>query len=765
MTTTTMFLVVALAASAMASPVAFPQRARKASCTTFGTKQQCEEKSDPTDNCEWAGTVPGDFDEANYKCQAPSCMTLNFAPGDVKGECSKTSGCTWNDEVYYCVTTGATPPCELYYADPDAGEKCPSQCTYDAKAYKCITTGQTAPCDSIYDETGCASEGCDWHEDIYKCWEKGKALPCVEYHYMSRDECPATCKFATTSKPDADEETGVCLESTEEVACDEYECGDMDGACCPADHCTYHAEPLYLCWGKDRKIPCEKLPGETCAPDETCKWFKAEDGAGADDAEDGVCGPCPAGEDCKSTWDGPTDGGGGTDTGKDCTSYAGSAVYDCPEPRCYLDFDDAGAPNGGCSAENGEGETCRVAKCTDLDYDEEACNAHKNTAGSSDCKYDDSGVCYDAAAGMQCDHIYDEEVCTAQAQCKFDSDEYICYSTVSGRTCDSFMQSSSCPSDTCKWVQDMDECVDKNKKLSCTAYADEGNCPAADGCEWKQGICWEQNKDIPCGAFCSSYNCEASGSCHFDQDDYQCKLCEGGNCPAQQECSTYKDEMTCPESHCEFAFNEDTQEGSDESGTCVKKVCADIYDKGECVAKEGCSYKESTDGEGEMGQCFPSGYTVPCSMYYEETACTGSCSWDASNYRCNEANSKTPCELFMVEDCPADRCTKSEYECMVDSSKMPSSPPVLNGKGDGTGNEDATKCDPTAYDKVKGALESADSECFVHGRRARRDDKQLECLTYFLQQSGSTVDEACPCLWFWAKSVSPGMDHWMQIAC
>lgn len=763
MTTATMFLVVALAASAMASPVAFPKRVRKDSCDTFATKQQCEEKSDPNDGCEWAGTVPGDFDEANYKCQSPSCMTLNFAPGDVKGECTAQSGCDWNDEVYYCVATGSTPPCELYYADPDSGEKCPDKCTYDAKAYKCITTGQTAPCDSIYDEDSCASEGCDWHEDIYKCWDKGKTLPCVEYHYMSRDECPSTCKFATTSKPESEEETGVCLEQAEEVACDEYECGDEDGACCPADHCTYHEAPLYLCWGKDREVPCEKLPGETCAPDPKCKWFAAENDSG-DDVEDGVCGPCPAGEDCKTTWVGPTNGGGGADTGKDCPTYSGESVYDCPEPRCYLDFDDAAGMGGnGCSAENGGGESCRIAKCTDLDYNEEACTAHKNSAGAADCTYDDSGVCYVAANGMECDHVYDEDVCKAQAQCSFDSDEYVCYST-SGRKCTSYMSGDGCSAATdCKWVADAYECVDKDTRLSCSAYTSEGDCPAADGCEFKQGICWEAGKDIPCSAFCASFSCEASGKCHFDQDDYQCKECEGGNCPAQQPCSSYKDEMKCPESHCEFIYNEESMDGSDESGTCSDKVCADIYDATECSAKGPCTYYKGKEA-GE-GQCFPTGYDVPCSMFYEDTACTGSCSWDADNYRCNEAGTGTPCELFMVEDCPVDRCTKSEYECMVDESKMPSTVPALNGKGDGTGNEDAAQCDATAYNKVKGALESADSECFVHGRRGRRDDKQLECLEYFLQQSGSTINDACPCLWFWASKVEPGMDHWMQIAC
>ena len=121
-----------------------------------------------------------------------------------------------------------------------------------------------------------------------------------------------------------------------------------------------------------------------------------------------------------------------------------------------------------------------------------------------------------------------------------------------------------------------------------------------------------------------------------------------------------------------------------------------------------------------------------------------------------------------ISDCPTDRCQVNGDTCTLLQTLLPATPPPLTGKGDGTGNEDATQCTATMYDDIKGKLEAAETECVVAGRRGRRsNDEQLECLAYFLEQAPSkaTVAEACPCLWFFAKEVSPQEDHWMQIAC
>jgi hypothetical protein len=120
-------------------------------------------------------------------------------------------------------------------------------------------------------------------------------------------------------------------------------------------------------------------------------------------------------------------------------------------------------------------------------------------------------------------------------------------------------------------------------------------------------------------------------------------------------------------------------------------------------------------------------------------------------------------------------------------SLEPFTPPPLTGNGDGTGNEDATKCTSELYSKVSPKLEKAESECIVYRRRRNADvdtqiiaplqapsrerkttiDQQLECMAYFLGQTPNpmTVGDACPCLWAWATEIEPFEDHWMKIAC
>ena len=120
-------------------------------------------------------------------------------------------------------------------------------------------------------------------------------------------------------------------------------------------------------------------------------------------------------------------------------------------------------------------------------------------------------------------------------------------------------------------------------------------------------------------------------------------------------------------------------------------------------------------------------------------------------------------------------------------------PPPTNGAGDGTGNEDLSKCSAADYDAVSAKLEVAGEECIivgmrrseragVRGRQARAVDggdgtqtaaesdasvEQLECLAYFLSRTPNptTVAQACPCLWFHATEVQPWNDSWMKVKC
>ena len=322
-------------------------------------------------------------------------------------------------------------------------------------------------------------------------------------------------------------------------------------------------------------------------------------------------------------------------------------------------------------------------------------------------------------------------------------------------------------------------CVDKDYQPQCNEYGREGDCPASDGCTWTNGVCWEEGKDIPCAAFCTAFECTASGKCQFDKNMYTCNDCEGGSCPKLGECSSYTTDLTCPEAKCEFAYDDVDGYSATPSGTCQDKVCVGIYNKDECNGQAaGCEWHAGAEPGIDNGSCFKKGFNVPCNKIWDEDDCAAnSCTWDADEYSCSEKGVTGGCHMIDEDDCKSGTVNAdcewndNRYQCMVKSSVEPATPPPLNGKGDGTGNEDESKCTPQKFDEVKSKLEQAEDECIVVGRRNRNardaDEQQLECLAYFLAQSPNptTTKDACPCLWFFAKEVSPWNDHWMQIPC
>lgn len=299
-----------------------------------------------------------------------------------------------------------------------------------------------------------------------------------------------------------------------------------------------------------------------------------------------------------------------------------------------------------------------------------------------------------------------------------------------------------------------------------------GDCPASSGCAWTNGICWAEGKAIPCNAFCNAFECDNSGACQFDTTEWMCKACDGGSCPKLAACATYTDPEKCPESKCTFAYDEAENYSSDVKGECKDKVCIGVYDATECAGlTDGC------DWNAELEQCFKKGYSSPCNKIWEDAKCTSNgCSWDDENGYCSEkSSSATSCHRIYDEgDCNAKadcEYNADNYECEIKKSLEPTTPPPLTGKGDGTGNEDQSKCTASAYNAVKGKLEQAEEECIVVGRHNRHvrstDEQQLECLAYFLAQkpNPTTVQDACPCLWFFGDEVSPWEDHWMQVKC
>jgi hypothetical protein len=181
------------------------------------------------------------------------------------------------------------------------------------------------------------------------------------------------------------------------------------------------------------------------------------------------------------------------------------------------------------------------------------------------------------------------------------------------------------------------------------------------------------------------------------------------------------------------------------------------------------------------GECSLKGYDAPCNKIYDPKECTDAgCVFDEDadvENGCTEKGNLPGCHTASLSDCGKAggefvECeVDSNSECVVKSSLEPNTPPPLPGKGDGTGNEDESKCKPADYDKVKAKLEEAETECVIVGRRNRRGTgattQQLECLAYFLEQAPNptTVANACPCLWLYAKEVSPWETHWMEIKC
>jgi hypothetical protein len=221
-----------------------------------------------------------------------------------------------------------------------------------------------------------------------------------------------------------------------------------------------------------------------------------------------------------------------------------------------------------------------------------------------------------------------------------------------------------------------------------------------------------------------------------------------------------------------FEYNEDgdaDDAGDADAGTCVDHQCVTMYEAAECRASSlGCSW------DPDSYSCWPKAFAKPCTSFYDEKPCTGGgCSWNADTYECSEQGSPALCHnQYSDTECAAlSQCEWKDYECWDKDSEFPSTPPPLDGPGDGTGSEDMTKCTSSLYSSVKAKLEIADTECVIHGRnRARRGtpkDQQLECLAYFLNQTPNptTIKEACPCLWAWATEIKPFEDHWMKIKC
>lgn len=227
------------------------------------------------------------------------------------------------------------------------------------------------------------------------------------------------------------------------------------------------------------------VKGKTCSEAGRCTWYQGDYGG-----NEGTCGACESGkDDCVQTWTPPSYGGydndasygngGGGDSGAVCNTYKDDSIYDCPEPRCYLDYSEDSHGNAeGCGGQ-GSTETCRDPVCADLSWEEDVC------AKLKECKYDtESGVCSDPTLPFPCKEVYDKAACTAQAAaCSWkdlsspgqddDTGYGFCYNKGATISCDRYDEAQTCPS-TCTWMKHTYKCVDKGYEPSCTEFGSEG---------------------------------------------------------------------------------------------------------------------------------------------------------------------------------------------------------------------------------------------------------------------------------------------------
>lgn len=688
-----------------------------------------------------------------------------------------------------------------------------------------------------YDDTTCTAPitngNCEWHATENYCTKKGDEVPCSLYYGDNDDEFGMKCPLDRCDKVESEEQRESygnveisyrCVEKGEILACEEYnsfESSEVLGATCPQDRCKYHFCPLNLCWSSDSEPPCEYYPPKACVESAKCKWKHLNGG----NPTDGECAECPAGTDCSDVWHGPDeDECDNQDTGKECNTYE---VFDCPYPRCREDYNDDPNENpfgnpcpNGAEVDNG---VCRDPECKDL-FGESECRA------KTECTYDSNAdLCYDAndMSKFSCFELYDKSNCEAApygSVCQFvmvepQYDEGECIPKSEPVKCSLFYSEEGCTTADaakslgCRWDSATSYCLRADEETPCGAYYGKEECEAELRCKFYDiddiSVCLEADKDLPCSCLSmSSYGanrtaCLDTGYCSYEppsqgnEGHAECKQCPvtsaGIVCPGEKLCSEYS-ARDCPYERCEKTYIP-----ASKTEVCGEPPCRYKYNKEECLSPtvhqdgRGCHW---TDMGEDDGLCWPDHLPHVCNTIYTEDFCTNTAKlpppegWgiecEFSNYECRGTNELPPCWEYYES---ADKCNEqstckwSDGECVFDSDaskNVPDPADELDGNGDGTGNEDSSKCTDDLFATVKTALEEASEQCVEIGRRSRRQDGygyeeyhreattgQLKCLEYFLGQiegAPQTLKTACPCIWLWAEDMDETYD-WMLIKC
>lgn len=132
--------------------------------------------------------------------------------------------------------------------------------------------------------------------------------------------------------------------------------------------------------------------------------------------------------------------------------------------------------------------------------------------------------------------------------------------------------------------------------------------------------------------------------------------------------------------------------GGMDEGTCGDPTCEDSYEQDECTALTGCSWNA------DLYTCYSTAQGLPCDRIFEQTSCSGTCSWQTSPTGCgddefgdngvcvNAANPQPPCKAFDVVSaaCCPQHCTWHDDTSMCTDSNYQKSCESYGGHTSGT---------------------------------------------------------------------------------
>lgn len=621
-------------------------------CVKYTTEQQCQDLSLVSERCRW--DIPQDSPTSLH----PSCWHVTCSEYYAEVDCIKEAGCTWHNEITYCQPPGVKIPCNKYSSVPTlcigqcemmqsiglcidksqpppcnyfSQSDCPANvgCVFNTAVQRCIVKGTVPACNDYFTQSSCPAANCTWASSLYMCLPSNTPIPCNLY--FQGNDCPtSTCQWTGN----------YCLNQGETPACSLGSSAET----CDATRCVWHPAPMYVCWAKDKPIPCQRyFDIDLCSHSGYCAW----------EAVDYMCVDCPDNTNCTAATAPPAP----TDSGLACSTYLSNTA--CPFSRCFYEESD-----------DHPGGICRNKYCQDL-------YPQSNCIKNASCHWDmNMYICYSGST-VPCNVYYSSSLCPS-TRCAWDNNANECHDIGVDVKCSDYFAKSVCPSPRCTWHTDVNRCYNPGVPVPCDYYLLSDQCPKGT-CQWVQNAgCWPAGERVPCQFFSNVGDCDAHNYCRFDQQiSHVCMDCLNGNCPNVPTgvpttphdyglpCETYTAQSSClVVPRCKWFLDVN-------SGTysCVNKTCTDRFTELDCE-NAACSWAAS------FGLCYPTGGHIPCNFYYDQALCTAnSCNWDDNVRWCDEQGQPTPCSVYSQTQCPSPRCvfeTAAEV-CRGANEKIPCS--------------------------------------------------------------------------------------------